>query len=156
MVLIISDSHCWAFTISLSFINIDLLLNIYIVVKSVEWKAWRYQRGIERAVNQRRAYNTMAKWKKNKRIIASYTSPYWRSGISSTSVRNSVFSRVERSERVERRWISLTSRRNPRSSIRTSASTCFFRFNLKTKHVDFIHSHVNVMFTTQCSKYTLI
>ena len=31
------------------------------------------------------------------RIIGSYTSPYWRSGISSTSVRNSVFSRVERS-----------------------------------------------------------
>jgi hypothetical protein len=43
-------------------------------------------------------------------------------------------------ERVERRWISLTSGRNPRSSIRTSASTCFFRLNLKTKHVDFIHS----------------
>jgi hypothetical protein len=31
------------------------------------------------------------------RLIGSYTSPYWRSGISSTSVRNSVFSRVERS-----------------------------------------------------------
>jgi hypothetical protein len=30
-------------------------------------------------------------------LIGSYTSPYWRSGISSTSVRNSVFSRVERS-----------------------------------------------------------
>jgi hypothetical protein len=29
------------------------------------------------------------------RIIGSYTSRYWRSGISSTSVRNSVFSRVE-------------------------------------------------------------
>jgi hypothetical protein len=43
-------------------------------------------------------------------------------------------------ERVERRWISLTSWRNLRSSIRTSASTCFFRFNLKTKHVYFIHS----------------
>ena len=43
-------------------------------------------------------------------------------------------------ERVERRWISLTSGRNPRSSIRTSARTCFFCFNLKTKHVDFIHS----------------
>jgi hypothetical protein len=40
-------------------------------------------------------------------------------------------------KRVERRWISLTSGWNPRSSIRTSASTCFFRFNLKTKHVDF-------------------
>ena len=43
-------------------------------------------------------------------------------------------------EQVERRWISLTNGRNPRSSIRTSASTCFFRFNLKTKHVHFIHS----------------
>jgi hypothetical protein len=42
-------------------------------------------------------------------------------------------------ERVERRWISLTSGRNPRSSIRTSARTCFFRFILKTKHVNFIH-----------------
>ena len=31
------------------------------------------------------------------RIIGSYTSPFWRSGISSTSVINSVFSRVERS-----------------------------------------------------------
>ena len=29
------------------------------------------------------------------RIIGSYTSPYWRSGISSTSVRKSVFARVE-------------------------------------------------------------
>ena len=56
-----------------------------------------------------------------KRLISSYTCPYWRSGIS------------------------LTSGRNPRSSIRTSASTCFFRFNLKTKHVDFIHS-----FACQC------
>jgi hypothetical protein len=51
-------------------------------------------------------------------------------------------------ERVERRWISLTSGRNLRSSIRTSASTCFFRFNLKTKHVDFIHS-----FACQCHVY---
>ena len=76
------------------------------------------------------------------RLIGSYTSPYWRSGISSTSVRNSVFSRVERC------WISLTSGRNPRSSIRTSASTCFFRFNLKTKHVNFIHS-----FACQCHVY---
>jgi hypothetical protein len=49
---------------------------------------------------------------------------------------------------VERRWISLTSGRNPRSSIRTSARTCFFRFNLKTKHVDFIHS-----FACQCHVY---
>jgi hypothetical protein len=49
---------------------------------------------------------------------------------------------VERSvaERVERRWISPTSGRNPRSSKRTSASTCFFCFKLKTKHVDFIHA----------------
>ena len=51
-------------------------------------------------------------------------------------------------ERVERRWISLASGRNPRSSIRTSASSCFFRFNLKTKHVDFIHS-----FACQCHVY---
>jgi hypothetical protein len=51
-------------------------------------------------------------------------------------------------ERVEKRWISLTSGRNPRSSIRTSASICFFRFNLKTKHVDFIHS-----FACQCHVY---
>ena len=35
--------------------------------------------------------------RKKQRLIGSYTSPYWRSGISSTSVRNSVFSRVERS-----------------------------------------------------------
>ena len=33
------------------------------------------------------------------RLIGSYTSLYWRSGISSTCVRNSVFSRVERSGR---------------------------------------------------------
>jgi hypothetical protein len=31
------------------------------------------------------------------RLIGTYTSPYWKSGISTTSVRNSVFSRVERS-----------------------------------------------------------
>jgi hypothetical protein len=31
---------------------------------------------------------------------------------------------------------------------RTSASTCFFRFNLKTEHVDFIHS-----FACQCHAY---
>ena len=59
------------------------------------------------------------------RLIGTYTSPYWKSGISTTSVRN------------------------PRSSIRTSASACFFRFdNLKTKHVDFIHS-----FACQCHVY---
>ena len=51
-------------------------------------------------------------------------------------------------ERVERGWISLASGRNPRPSIRTSASTYFFRFNLKTKHVDFIHS-----FACQCHVY---
>jgi hypothetical protein len=33
--------------------------------------------------------------KRKRRIIGSYTSPYWRSGISSTSVRNSVFSRED-------------------------------------------------------------
>ena len=66
-------------------------------------------------------------WKK--RIIDSYTSPYCRSGISST-------------------LNFLTSGRNPRSSIRTSTSTCFFRFNLKTKHVDFIQS-----FACQCHVY---
>jgi hypothetical protein len=111
------------------------------------------------------------------RLTGSYTSPYWRSGISSTSVRNSVFSRVERSTNEQfidgiisfahapvnmtdfsigsincvrhfPQTISLTSERNPRSSIRTSASTCFFRFNLKTKHVDFIHS-----FACQCHVY---
>ena len=43
------------------------------------------------------------------RLIGTYTSPYWKSGISTTSVRN------------------------PRYSIRTSASTCFFCFNLKKK-----------------------
>ena len=36
------------------------------------------------------------------RIIGSYTSLYWRSGISFTSVRNSVFSRVERSGTSEK------------------------------------------------------
>ena len=77
--------------------------------------------------------------RKKQRLIGSYTSPYWRSGISSTSVRNSIFSRVERNG---------TSGRNPRSSIRTSASTYFFHFNLKTKHVDFIHS-----FACQCHVY---
>ena len=51
-------------------------------------------------------------------------------------------------ERVERRWISLTSGRNPRSPIGTRVRTCFFRFNLKTKHVDFIHS-----FACQCHVY---
>jgi len=68
--------------------------------------------------------------------------------------------------RMERRWISLTSGRNPRSSIKTSASTCFFRFNLKTKHVDCIHSFIRMSMScllhkilqchVQCSKYKLI
>jgi hypothetical protein len=65
-------------------------------------------------------HGIVSQWR-TRRIIGSYTSPYWRSGIS------------------------LTSGRNPRSSIRTSASTCFFHFNIKTKHVDFIHS-----FACQC------
>ena len=82
------------------------------------------------------------------RLIGSYTSPYWRSEISSTSVRNSVFSRVECSGTSGKTVNSLTSGRNPRSSIRTSASTCFFRFNLQTKHVDFIHS-----FACKCHVY---
>jgi hypothetical protein len=44
----------------------------------------------------------------------------------------------------------------------TSASTCFFRFNLKTKHVDFIHSFIRMSMScllhkilqrhVQCSK----
>ena len=42
-------------------------------------------------------------WSYKKRLIGSYTSLYWRSGISSTSVRNSVFSRVERSGTSEKK-----------------------------------------------------
>ena len=93
-------------------------------------------------------------------------SPYWRSGISSTSVRNSVFSRVERSERVERRWISLTSGRNPRSSIRTSAipvsSVSTFKKNKACRFYSFIRMSMSCLLHTilkclvQCSKYTLM
>jgi hypothetical protein len=86
-----------------------------------------------------------------RRLIGSYTNPYWRSGISSTSVRNSVFSWVERSEtsgktlNFSRQW--------KKSQIfnKDEWKYLFLPFQLKKQSmsISFIHSHVNVMFTTQ-------
>ena len=88
-------------------------------------------------------------WKPITRLIGSYTSPYIEDlGFLPRVWEIQSFHEWSIAERVERHWISITSGRNPRSSIRTSASTCFFRFNLKTTYVDFIHS-----FACQCHVY---
>ena len=72
---------------------------IWIPMKNVIRKIWFHEFQRECSTRKKRQ-----NWQKDKRqnhfhgiLIGSYTSPYWRSGISSTSVRNSVFSRVERS-----------------------------------------------------------
>jgi hypothetical protein len=101
----------------------------------------------------------------NRRLIGSYTSPYWRSGISSTSVRNSVFSRVERSGtsgktlNVSHEW--------KKSQIfkKDECKYLFLPFQLKNKACRF-HSFIRMSMScllhkilqrhVQCSKYTLI
>jgi hypothetical protein len=99
------------------------------------------------------------------RIIGSYTSPYWRSGISSTNVRNSVFSRVERSGTSGK---TLNFSREWKKSQIFNKDECkylFLPFQLKNKACRF-HSFIRMSIScllhkilqrhVQCSKYTLI
>ena len=82
------------------------------------------------------------------RIIGSYTSPYWRSGISPTSLRNSVFSRVERSGTSGKTLNFSHEWKKSQIFNKDECKYLFLRFNIKTKHVDFIHS-----FVCQCHVY---
>ena len=92
-------------------------------------------------------------------LIGSYTSLYWRSWISFTSVRNSVFSRVERCG---------TSGKTLNFSHECNKDECkylFLPFQLKNKACRF-HSFIRMSMPcllhkilqrhVQCSKYTLI
>ena len=89
-------------------------------------------------------------WKSSwKRLIGSYTSPYWRSGISSTSVRNSVFSRVERSGTSGKTLNFSHEWKKSQIFNKDECKYMFLPFQLKNKaYVDFIHS-----FTCQCHVY---
>jgi hypothetical protein len=98
-------------------------------------------------------------------LIGSYTSPYWRSGISSTSVRNSIFSRVERSG---------TSGKTLNFSHEWKKSQIFNKYECKYLFLPFQHKNKACRFHSfirmsmscllhkilqryvQCSKYTLI
>ena len=82
------------------------------------------------------------------RLIGSYTSPYWRSGISSTSVRNSVFSREERSGTSGKTLNFSHEWKKSQIFNKDECKDLFLPFQLKTKHVDFIHS-----FACQCHVY---
>ena len=103
-----------------------------------------------------------------RRLIGSYTNPYWRSGISSTSVRNSVFSWVERSETSGK---TLNFSRQWKKSQIFNKDECkylFLPFQLKKQSmsISFIHSFIRMSMScllhkilqrhVQCSKYTLI
>ena len=99
------------------------------------------------------------------RIIGSYMSPYWTSGISSTSVRNSVFSRVER-RGTSRKTLNF-SHEWKKSQIfnKDECKYLFLQFQLKNKGCRF-HSFILMSMScllhkilqrhVQCSKYTLI
>ena len=84
-------------------------------------------------------------------LIGSYTSPYWRSGISSTSVRNSIFSRVERSGTSGKTLNFSHEWKKSQIFNKDECKYLFLPFQLKKQSmsISFIHSHVNVMFTTQ-------
>ena len=98
-------------------------------------------------------------------IIGSYTSPYWRSGISSTSVRNSVFSRVER---IGTSGKTLNFSHEWKKSQIFNKDECkylFLPFQLKNKACrlySFIRMSMSCLLhkilkrDLQCSKYTLI
>ena len=103
--------------------------------------------------------------RKKQRLIGSYTSPYWRSGISSTSVRNSVFSRVER---IGTSGKTLNFSHEWKKSQIFKKDECkylFLPFQLKNKACRF-HSFIRMSMScllhkilqrhVQCSKYTLI
>ena len=96
------------------------------------------------------------------RLIGSYTSPYWWSGISSTSVRNSVFARVERSGTSGK---TLNFSHEWKKSQIFNKDGCKYLFQLKYKACRF-HSFIRMSMScllhkilqrhVQFSKYTLI
>jgi hypothetical protein len=99
------------------------------------------------------------------RLIGSYTSPYWRSGISSTSVRNSVFSRVERSGTSGKTLNFSHEWKKSQIFNKYECKYLFLPFQLKNKACRF-HSFIRMSMScllhkilqryVQCSKYTLI
>ena len=98
-------------------------------------------------------------------LIGSYTSPYWRSGISSTSVRNSIFSRVERSGTSGKTLNFSHEWKKSQIFNKYECKYLFFPFQLKNKACRF-HSFIRMSMSyllhkilqryVQCSKYTLI
>ena len=103
--------------------------------------------------------------KLQERLIGSYTSPYWRSGISSTSVRNSVFSRVERSGTSGKTLNFSHEWKKCQIFNKDECKYLFLPFQLKNKACRF-HSFIRMSMScllhkilqrhVQCSKYTLI
>jgi hypothetical protein len=103
--------------------------------------------------------------RKKQRLIGSYTSPYWRSGISSTSVRNSVFSRVERSGTSGKTLNFSHEWKKSQIFNKDECKYLFLPFQLKNKACRF-HSFIRMSMScllhkilqrhVQCSKYTLI
>jgi hypothetical protein len=99
-----------------------------------------------------------------KRLIGSYTSPYWRSGISSTSVRNSVFSRVERSGMSGKMLNFSHEWKKSQIFNKDEWKYLFLQFQLKNKACRF-HSFIRMSMSCllhkilqrhmQCSKYSL-
>ena len=98
-------------------------------------------------------------------LIGSYTSPYWRSGISSTSVRNSIFSRVERSGTSGKTLNFSHEWKKSQIFNKYECKYLFLPFQLKNKVCRF-HSFIRMSMScllhnilqryVQCSKYTLI
>jgi hypothetical protein len=98
-------------------------------------------------------------------LIGSYTSPYWRSGISSTSVRNSIFSRVERSGTSGKTLNFSHEWKKSQIFNKYECKYLFLPFQLKNKACRF-HSFIRMSMScllhkilqryVQCSKYTLI
>ena len=99
------------------------------------------------------------------RLIGSYTSPYWRSGISSTSVRNSVFSREERSGTSGKTLNFSHEWKKSQIFNKDECKYLFLPFQLKNKACRF-HSFIRMSMScllhkilqrhVQFSKYTLI
>jgi hypothetical protein len=95
----------------------------------------------------------------------SYTSPYWRSGISSTSVRNSVFSRVERSGTSGKTLNFSHEWKKSQIFKKDECKYLFLPFQLKNKACRF-HPFIRMSMScllhkilqrhVQCSKYTII
>jgi hypothetical protein len=98
-------------------------------------------------------------------LIGSYTSLYWRFWISSTSVRNSVFSRVERSGTSGKTLNFSHEWKKSQIFNKDECKYLFLPFQLKNKACRF-HSFIRMLMScllhkilqrhVQCSKYTLI